>query len=199
MNKAAAEENAQQRQAERQQEGAPPDQQRGEEIKQQAHRHQAQPEAQAETLQQRAHTALPFKVVETAGGHQPQHDGSEGQRLGQQGIEASRDDAAIEKAGADPGIDGATEYQCLDQHQQQQVKGHIVPEESDHGRSLNNVMKLRSASSMPILTAMRSVKSVPVPATVEDGADCRLPAGASCCAVRRQGRRRCRPQHVGRR
>src|SRR5512139_694320 len=115
----AAEQNAKQREAERQEEGAPSDQQDGKEIEQQAHRQKAESETQAETLQQRPYAALRFQIIEAAGGHQPQHDDSEGQGLGQQRLQVRGNHPAVVKAGADPGINRAAENHRLDQHQQQ--------------------------------------------------------------------------------
>lgn len=87
-------------------------------------------------LQQRAPPALPFEIVQAAGGHQSQHDRRECQRLGQQRGQLVRNRAGFDETRADAGIDGAAQYQRLDQHQDQQVKGHVMPKESDHRRCL---------------------------------------------------------------
>ena len=113
--------NAEQRQTERQQKGTAPDQQRRKEIKQQAHGHQAQAEAEPQAMQQGAYAALGFEIVEAAGGHQTQHYQGEGQRLGQQGIDKIRQGGAVHEPRAHPQIHGPAQDQCFEHDQQQQV------------------------------------------------------------------------------
>ena len=115
----AARQNARQRQTERQQKCATTDQQGGKEIEQQAHGYQAEPKTQTQAVQQRAYATPPLQAVEAAGSHQPEHHKGESQRLRQQRGEIFGDSAGVEKARADACVDGATEYQSLDHHQQQ--------------------------------------------------------------------------------
>jgi hypothetical protein len=56
-----------------------------------------------------------------------------GQGLGQQGLNVRGIALAVEEARADAGIHRAAEDQRLEQHQQQQIQGHVVPEKSDQG------------------------------------------------------------------